>query len=325
MTPAITPPLLVIGASTGGVDALKTIVSGLPAAFPAAVLVVLHRSEAFPDHLPQILGQAGALPAVAAIHGERIEPSRIYVAPPDNHLLVRGDHVEVVRGPRENGSRPAVNPLFRTAAAAHGSRVIGVVLTGHLDCGTLGLLAIKATGGATVAQDPAGAECGEMPLNAIQSGAVDEILPLPSMAARLVELVGQKRVAEPPAVTQQAPRLYSFITCPHCHGSMTEQGTEANPEFKCHVGHRFSLRSLYAGQADEIESALWAARRALEEGAAVAKRLADAATGSLQARFEEKERAMKGYARTITEILLSSAAGSPMDVMSPPDLENNAR
>jgi two-component system, chemotaxis family, protein-glutamate methylesterase/glutaminase len=143
----ITAPVIVLGASTGGVHALKTVISGLPATLPAAVLAVLHRSESYPDRLAGVLQGVSALPVSAALHGERLEPGRVYLAPPDNHLLVRSGHIEVVRGPRENSARPAVNPLFRTAAAAHGRRVIGVVLTGHLDCGTAGLLAIQANGG----------------------------------------------------------------------------------------------------------------------------------------------------------------------------------
>ena len=176
--------VIVMGASTGGVHAITSVISGLPAQLEAAVLVVLHRPESYPDLLPRILQSVSSLPVAAALHGEALEAGRIYVAPPDNHVLVRTGHVEVVRGPRENGSRPALNPLFRTAADAYGNRVIGVVLTGQLDCGTAGFLAIKAHGGATIAQDPETAECGDMPRNAIRSGNVDEVLPLESIARR---------------------------------------------------------------------------------------------------------------------------------------------
>ncbi len=315
MTPSTPPRVIVMGASTGGLGALKTIISGLPAELPAAVLIVQHRSLAFPERLTELLQRVSALPVAAALHGERLEPGRIYLAPPDNHLLVRRDNVEVVRGPRENGSRPAVNPLFRTAAAAHGHRVIGVVLTGHLDCGTAGLLAIKAHGGATLAQDPRSAECGEMPASAIRSGKVDEVLPLEAIAPRLIELVQQPRDERELTPPSQPTMAHSFITCPHCHGSLTEQGVDSNVEFACHVGHRFSLRSLYAEQADEVETALWAAMRALEEGAALANRVAATATSPLKGRFAERERAMKGYARTIQEMLLGSAAATPVDVV----------
>lgn len=311
----ITAPVIVLGASTGGVHALKTVISGLPATLRAAVLAVLHRSEAFPDRLAEILQAVSALPVSAALHGERLEPGRVYLAPPDNHLLVRSGHVEVVRGPRENAARPAVNPLFRTAAAAHGKRVIGVVLTGHLDCGTAGLLAIQANGGATIAQDPGSAECGEMPASAIRSGAVGEVLPLEAIASRLVELAHQSHDTREAAPPSEPPVPHSFITCPHCHGSLTERGAADHLEFACHVGHRFSLRSLYAAQADEVESALWASMRALEEGAAVAKRLADTTQGALKERFVEKEGTLKNQARTIQEILLSRSTSSGMDVV----------
>jgi len=306
--------LIVVGASTGGVHALKIVLKGLPADLAAAVLIVLHRSEAIPDLLPEILQGVSALPVSVAFHGDRLEAGRVYLAPPDNHLLVRGEHVEVVRGPRENAARPAVNPLFRTAAAEHGAHVVGVVLTGRLDCGTAGVLAIKAHGGATVAQDPMTAECGDMPASAIRSGAVDEVLSLESIAPRLIALLDQT-VAHDAALSSQAAMPHSFITCPHCHGSMTENGNPTDLEFACHVGHRFSLRSLYAEQAEEVESALWAAMRALEESAAVAKRLVDSATGSLKERFAEKERALTNHARTIREMLLSPEQPSSLDVV----------
>ena len=307
-------PIIVIGASTGGVRALKTILAELPARLPAAVLVVVHRSEQFPDHLAEILQSASALPVALAVHGEAIEAGRVYLAPPDNHLLARSERLEVVRGPRENGSRPAVNPLFRTAAASHGSRVIGVVLTGHLDCGTAGAGAIKAQGGFTIAQDPETAECGEMPASAIRSGAIDEILRLEAIPGRLIELVQEKHTAEQRLHPAPASSVHSLMTCPSCHGSMTESAAGPNQESECHVGHRFSLRSLYAEQADEVESALWAATRALEEAAFVAKRLTETSTGSMKQRFAERARVMTGYARTLTELLLGFEGVSRADV-----------
>src|SRR5262245_25058272 len=146
--------ILAIGASAGGFDALSKVVAGLPADLPAAVFVVLHTSPTMPSILPELLAKRGPLPAMHAVHGQRFENGRIYVAPPDNHLLVRPGYVQVVRGPKENGHRPSVDVLFRSAAASYGPRTIGVVLTGYLDCGTAGLLSIKARGGIGVAEDP---------------------------------------------------------------------------------------------------------------------------------------------------------------------------
>jgi two-component system, chemotaxis family, protein-glutamate methylesterase/glutaminase len=314
--PSAPPRLIVMGASAGGVHALKTVLSALNGDLPASVLVVLHSAEGFPDLLSDILQRATTLSVTTALHGERLEPGRVYIAPPDSHLLVRANHVEVVRGPRENGSRPAVNVLFRTAASAYGARVIGVVLTGTLDCGTHGALAIKAYGGTTIAQDPASAEYGEMPSRAIASGAVDEVLPLEAIAPRLTELAKQATRADEIQTPLEGPMPYSFITCPACHGSLTENGSETTLEFACHVGHRFSLRSLYAEQAEEVEAALWGAVRALEEGAVLAGRLAQAGQGALKQRFSEKERTMKQHAQAIQSILLSPGRSSPVDVGS---------
>lgn len=318
--------VIVMGASTGGVSALKRVISALPAQLEGAVLVVLHRADSHPDLLPEILQKESALPVTTALHAERLEAGHVYVAPPDNHLLVRTGHVEVVRGPRENGSRPALNPLFRTAANAYGKRVIGVVLTGQLDCGTAGFLAIKARGGVTIAQDPNTAACRDMPESAIRSGSVDEVVPLDSIARRLVELTSERDAAPLASVATESRTMpQSFITCPSCNGSLTEGGTATSPEFECHVGHRFSLPSLYAEQADEVESALWAAARALEEGAAVARRLSEASSDSVRPRFAERARAMDAHARTIIEIILGATSSSRADVFREQPADESTR
>ena len=163
------PNIIVIGASAGGVQALREIVSPLPANFTAAIFVVMHVGANAPSVIPQILNGAGALPAEHASDGDRILPSRIYVAPPDRHLLIEPGRVRVTRGPRENRHRPAVDPLFRSAARSYGPRVLGIVLTGNLDDGTVGLHIIKSEGGIAIVQDPNEAAFPSMPRNAIRS------------------------------------------------------------------------------------------------------------------------------------------------------------
>lgn len=181
--------IIVIGASAGGVWALWHLVQGLPADLPAAVFIVVHLSAKYPSALPHILQNAGNLPVVQAVDGAEINPMRIYIAPPDRHLLVKPDCMRVVFGPRENRFRPAIDPLFRTAAVAYGKRVIGIVLSGALDDGTAGLAEIKEQGGVAVVQDPQEAFFTSMPQSAIKHVAVDHILPVADIARILKDLV----------------------------------------------------------------------------------------------------------------------------------------
>jgi two-component system chemotaxis response regulator CheB len=307
--------VICMGASAGGVIALKQLLSQLPSDLPAAVFVVQHQAELSGSHLARILGADCPLRVTDALHGERIERSRVYVAPADNHLLLREGHVEVVRLPRENGHRPAVNPLFRSAAEVYGPRVIAVVLTGALDCGTAGLLAVKAHGGVSVAQDPDTAACRDMPANAIRAGVVDHVVPLDGIAALLSEL-SRKEGAEEPSKrdARKENGAFAFVTCPNCHGSLREIVSGAVSEFECHVGHRFSLRSLYSEQADQVEFAMWAAIRALEESSSLAMRLADAAVGQLRTRFLDKQRTMTLHADTLREMVLAGNQSTRQDL-----------
>src|SRR3712207_6517545 len=189
--------IVVIGASTGGIEAMKALVAGLPRDFPASVLVVMHTAPHPLGILPEILERAAPLPASNARDWEQIKPGHIYVAPPDYHLLVeRTGYIRITQGPRENRFRPAVDPLFRSAALAFGPRVVGVVLTGWLDDGTAGLYAVKQRGGAAVAQHPEDALAPSMPLSAIKHVEVDHILPLNEIAPLLVRLAGAPAAEE---------------------------------------------------------------------------------------------------------------------------------
>jgi two-component system chemotaxis response regulator CheB len=304
--------IVVVGASAGGVDALSQLVAGLPANFPAAVFIALHSHPGSPSSLPELLSRRGPLPAAHALHGEPIVPGRIYVAPPDNHLMLRPASVRVVRGPKENGHRPSVDALFRTASTAYGSRVVGVVLSGHLDCGTAGLLSVKARGGIAIVQDPRDASVSAMPAAAIQHVDVDLVAAVRDIPALLADFVSQPATPLPqqlPAglgpLEGDAPGAAADIVCPICQGRLTETETNGFHLFRCHVGHSFSLESIAAEQAEEVERALWSAARALEESATLASRLAVTGGGELGARFAEKAQTQLRDAGLIRQILLS--------------------
>src|SRR5262249_15434106 len=183
--------LVVIGGSAGGIHALKAIVSKLPRGFPAPVLAVIHTSPTGPSYLPHVLSHAGVLPASHPRDGEALRPGAIFVAPPDHHLMLRDGRVRVVRGPQENRNRPAIDPLFRSAAKSHGPGVVAIVVSGLLDDGTAGLVAVKVGGGTTIVQDPADALHYSMPANALKFVEVDYVLPAAEIGKRLSEIVGK--------------------------------------------------------------------------------------------------------------------------------------
>lgn len=303
--------IVVIGASTGGVELLLDLVSELPASFPAAVFVVIHTAPGYLSSLPDLLRQRGALPAAHPQHGDEIQPGRVYVAPPDNHLLVRPGFVEVVRGPKENGHRPAVDPLFRSASWSYGPRVVGVVMSGYLDCGTGGLMSVKARGGIAVAQDPRSAVAPDMPRSAIRSVPVDHVVEpaeLPGLLMRLTSQPAQAAAAPVEGLDSlegTKPGAPAELVCPVCNGVLTEVTVGEFRHFRCHVGHAFSLDSLIGEQTEEVERALWAAVRSLEEGSALARRLSFVQPSeSLRERFADREVSLGHQADVIRRILL---------------------
>ncbi len=267
-------------------------VESLPPGLPAAVFVVLHLAPHGQSSLPAILGRTACLPVCHPRDGEAIQHGRIYVAPPNRHLAIRDGHVHLSRNASENGHRPAIDVLFRTAAKAYGPRVVGVVLTGNLDDGTAGLAAIKRCGGVAVAQDPEEADYPSMPESAIVNVAVDHVLPLRDIAPLLDELARQPR-PDPPGNGNCDPEeepdamgtddrdlgkngpsgTPSGFTCPDCGGSLYEKPGEEPIHFRCRTGHAYSPESLLATQSGALESALWAALRSLEENAALARRM----------------------------------------------------
>jgi two-component system, chemotaxis family, protein-glutamate methylesterase/glutaminase len=274
--------IIVIGSSAGGVRALKSLFAALPAELAAAVFVVLHTSPHTPSALAVLLDNAGNMPVSHAIDGEPIVHSRAYVAPPDHHLLIARGHIHLSAGPKENRSRPAINPLFRSAALAYGSRVIGVVLTGLLDDGTLGLWEIKRRGGVSIVQDPHDAEYDQMPESANKNVKVDYLIPLREIGPRLVSLVGecsQPRTDEPRfSMESEDTRL----TCPECHGPLRRVQYGELVELKCRVGHAYSPETALVAHDDAEERILWSAVEMLEEGADFAELLTESMPASAE-------------------------------------------
>jgi len=304
--------ILLIGASLGGLEPLKQIVAALPADLPAALLVAMHTAAGYDSALPSILARHTGLKPVLAIHGEPVVNGHIYIAPPDNHLMLRSGQLSVQRGPKENGHRPAVDPLFRSAAQAYGSRVVGVVLSGGLDCGTAGLLSIKARGGIAIVQTPDEASVPSMPLSAVKHVGVDFVLTAQEIGKRLVALAHEEATPAKVEMVDHAIMQMegdelgqnSHIVCPLCQGALTEAHLKDLTTFRCHVGHAFSPAALLAEQAESLERAMWAAVRALEESAALAARLSHSSDSLLRDRLSEKTRMQYQQAELIRRMLL---------------------
>jgi two-component system, chemotaxis family, protein-glutamate methylesterase/glutaminase len=310
--------VVVVGASAGGVEALTHLVGALPANFRAPVLVVLHVPATGSSVLPAILDRAGPLPARHAEDGKPLEAGCVYVAPPDCHLMVEDGVVSLSRGPRENGHRPAIDPLFRTAAAAYGAHVAGVILSGTLDDGTVGLLAIKQAGGVTLVQDPEEALYPSMPLHAIAYVQPDHVLRVTDIADTLVRLAeaSKRRQPKEPVMTEAAPNpsgesaqpgALTPFSCPDCGGSLWEVAAGDVSSFRCRVGHAYTINSLVDRHADAVERALWTAYRALEERAAmsrrIARRLTDRGRQAAAGRFERQADGSSRQADELKRIL----------------------
>lgn len=244
---SLTQEVIVVGASAGGVEALRVIAAGLATDLPASVLIVLHIGIGIDGQslLPEILASAGPLPAKHPVDGEEIRHAQIYVAPPDHHMLLRRGHVHLHDGPKENHVRPSINPLFRSAAAAYGPRVIGVILTGLLDDGVAGLAEIKRRGGLAVVQDPATARFPSMPENALECVDVDYVAPLEGIAKRLHTLAMTERAAT--AVEEPLERNLVDLTCPECRGPVWEERQGRIVEYRCRVGHAYSPLAFLRG------------------------------------------------------------------------------
>ena len=323
--------IIVIGASAGGVEALVNVVRTLPPDLSAAVFITLHIPADSPSMLPAILSRSGPLPAIHPEDGANIEPGMIYVAPADNHLQLESGIIRVVHGPKENRHRPAIDPMFRSAALAYGPRVLGVILTGAMDDGTAGLLAIKRSGGIAIVQDPNEALYSSMPLSALAHVQVDYVLPVAAIGTQLTQLVqtpvSQRGAASmhdeeemakevsvvenesSPAIVASSERAGtpSPFSCPECGGVLWEIQDGDLLRFRCRVGHAYSRDSVLAAQTEEVERALWIAFKILAEQASLSQRLATHAhkrgQDALAQRFEEKLHNAQEQAAIIQRVL----------------------
>lgn len=328
--------LAVVGASAGGVEALKAFAAGLPADLGCPVVVVLHVASTGTSVMPQILERAGVLPAAAASEGAVLRPGHLYVAPPDSHVLITPAGLRLSSGPRVNGHRPAIDPTMHSAALTYGARAVGIVLSGTRDDGTAGLAAIKANGGRTLVQNPDEALYADMPRSAIAHTPVDAVMPVAGIARWLVKAAGgapedARSVAGPPesaspprrgprATTSRGGGEEPSVTCPDCGGALVETSEGGAGRLECPAGHAFSTESSMAEHGLELERALWTATRALDDRAGLLERLAARARSNRQPRsaagFERQARDTRADATVIrrmqhsTETLPEPLTGS---------------
>src|SRR5262249_4358801 len=308
----------VSGGWAGGVEAVRQLVSCLPASFHAPIVVVLHLPAGGTSVLPSILDRVGPLPARPVQDGEELEPGTIYVAVPDCHVQIDDRRIDLSGRPRENGPRPAIDPLFRTAAHTHRERTVGVILSGALDDGALGLRAIKAHGGMTIVQDPQTALHPGMPNAAIRGVAPDRVLPPDQIAGAIsrftkrggeghngsvmTERNERERVREQ---TAEQPGDETGLTCPECGGATYEQRDGDVVTFRCRVGHQYGSDTFVVEQSRTVESSLWAALRLLEERAVLMRRLAEQHEAHERSarRFAGKADELEDHAAQLTQLL----------------------
>lgn len=323
------PNIVVIGASAGGFEALKQLFTQLPGKIEASFFVVLHISPTSPSYLASLLNKASSLTIKNPENGEKIQKGHVYVAPPDHHLLVKHDAIRLYRGPRENRHRPAVDPLFRSAAVAYNLQVLGIVLSGLLDDGSSGLLAIKQCGGITMVQDPEDAQYPDMPRNAIAAvQAVDYQLPVAQMAdaiAHILQTPNNKTLEIPEHIKTEAAvaeRVISDVpgmetlgelipmTCPECSGPLWQINIDGVRRYRCHVGHGFTAKSLLDCQDDALEQALWAAMRMMEERSRLAFSMAEDESrkgrDKSAAVYRDRAQESQGHAQVLRKILTAS-------------------
>jgi two-component system, chemotaxis family, protein-glutamate methylesterase/glutaminase len=335
--------VLAIGTSAGGVEALIFLAKRFAPQFPAAVLVTIHLPSRFSSSMDDVLSGAGPLPAQFARDGDRVRKGRIYIAPPDRHLLLDGDHVGLGEGPRENNSRPAIDPMLRSTAVCCSGRAVGVVLTGTLGDGASGLWAIRQGGGIAVVQDPRDAAFSEMPLAAVNRANPDHVVKLGDMPALLQSLVQQ-----PAGEARPLPRSLKYeveigrsgsdgmdsiekmdgigrrsvLACPDCGGVMWEIDEEDLVRYRCHVGHTYTAEVMSLALDESLRRALATALRALEERVALARKLYRQAvdgghrllaeTWAEKARdFEREMDVIRGSIRRMDRI--AAAAGEPKE------------
>lgn len=331
--------IVVIGGSAGALDALKIILPMLPHDFPSAILIVTHIGSQ-KSIIPDILGRCCAMPVRHATDDEPIIPGRVLVAPPDEHLTVvtrdGRSYVRLLHGPRENHCRPAIDPLFRSAATAFLADTIGVLLSGYLDDGTVGLQAVKACGGTVIVQDPLEAKAMDMPASALQHVDVDRVLRTADIAPALVGLATasvRPGIRGHDTAVPDVPKWIgvenciisrdsamddleqigepSSLTCPECSGALWEVGPQAPIRYRCHTGHAFSAKVLETLQRDAVEDAIWGSVRALHEQERLFSKLSERErqTGQMERAAEYQTKAMQAreHSRILREVVVKRA------------------
>lgn len=287
--------IVVIGASSGGFEALKQLIKDLPVDIGASIFIVWHMSAGARGILPEVFNRLNTIPAAHARNGESIEQNRIYVAPPDHHLLIDNGHIKLSRGPKENRFRPAVDPLFRSAAYAYGNRVIGVILSGALDDGTAGLWRVKFNGGLAIVQDPEDAEVPSMPEHAMNKVKIDHCVPTTELAGLLSKLVTEEVTTNAEAMRDEKTKIeidiaaednallkgsleigtLSPYTCPECHGVLSKILDGKLTRYRCHTGHAYSTGALMASLTEKIEDSLYSAIRGIDESVLLLNHIGD--------------------------------------------------
>ncbi|HEY0936568.1 MAG TPA: chemotaxis protein CheB [Trebonia sp.] len=337
MTPS--RDVVVVAASAGGLQPLRMLLKQLPADLPAALLVVLHVPATGGSALPRILDRSGPLSAATAVDGEQIKHGRVYVAPPDQHLLVIEDKVRLSRGPRQNGVRPAADALFRSAARHRGPRVTAVVLSGTLDDGALGSATVERLGGRVVVQDPADADYDSMPRSAMTVTREPIVVPASALAKQVIQLAteeggmtlsdapqpDEELIAEISGMltgaieTDTRSRSFTGLTCPDCGGPLYILQGDRFETYDCLVGHRWSPRSLVEDHGAGVERALWLAIRSLEERGRLTARLADGARNRGHALSASQFDQATAEARRSAHLLREAANGMTTDVLVEPE------
>lgn len=324
--------IIVIGASAGGFEAIQTLVAALPRSLPASIFIVWHMAAEVTGILPHVLNKYDTLPAANAVDNEVIEQGRIYVAPPDQHLILKDGRVRLSRGPKENRFRPAVDPLFRSAANVYGEQVIGIILSGALDDGTSGLWTVKQRGGLAIVQHPRDAAVSSMPESALREVDVDYSVPVAEMPVLLERLCLEQLPSSPknglPAMEHDGllkteirlaslegvpdKDIYQFgemspYACPECHGVLAALRDGGRVRFRCHTGHAYSAESLLASVGESIEDSVWNAIRGIEESVMLLNHMGDhhaeANETHLAARYFQKAEEAGGRLKALKAVL----------------------
>lgn len=320
--------IIVIGASAGGMETLKKLVDQLPSDFPGTLFIVWHMAPEHPSMLPQILDRVCSLSVTHAVDKEVIKPGRIYVAPPDHHIVIESGYMRVSRGPKENRFRPSVDVLFRSAALAYGYQVIGVVLTGFLDDGASGLYSVKEQGGKAIVQDPLDAAYPSMPIQAMKEAKVDYCVPIAEMGSLLVSLTKNgmkakedKCVSEQLKIEVKVAReenafqagvmklgQLSPYTCPECHGVLLQMQEGNLIRFRCHTGHAYSLNALLVDVTESIETSLWKTLRGIEESQLLMQHMIEhlEKNNEVGELFKQKAEQAKMQAELVRQAIMSS-------------------